>query len=95
MKEFVITAIDKPNANALRAANRTAHLDHIAKAKNYGVTIIIAGPLLHDDGTMIGSHLILAAADKKSIDNFLANDPYRKAELFANVAIHQFKKILP
>ncbi|MDI9313879.1 MAG: YciI family protein [Hydrotalea sp.] len=95
MKEFIVTALDKPNASAVRAANRAAHLAHIAVAKNYGVAIIIAGPLLADDGAMLGSHLILGAADKKNIDDFLADDPYRKAGLFASVTIHNFKKVLP
>jgi uncharacterized protein YciI len=90
---FAITCLDKPNSLDLRLANRAAHLDY---AQGWRDKILLAGPLLADDGqTMIGSHFIVEAQDRAEIDRFLAGDPYGKAGLFQNVEAHPFRKVLP
>jgi hypothetical protein len=44
---------------------------------------------------MIGSLLILDFPDRLLAERFAANDPYAKAELFENVTIRRWKKVLP
>ncbi|MCX8516015.1 MAG: YciI family protein [Alphaproteobacteria bacterium] len=95
MQQFVITALDKTDGAAIRAANRTGHLQYLAAAADHGVKIILAGPLMNNHHAMIGSHLVLEAESEVVIKAFLAHDPYNMAGLFARVDIYPFKKVLP
>ena len=55
-----------------------------------------AGPMLADDEqTMVGSIIVLEADDRTAAESFARNDPYRLAELFADVEIRPFKQVLP
>ncbi|MGI9461709.1 MAG: YciI family protein [Alphaproteobacteria bacterium] len=94
MRQFVITALDKKNVSDLRQQHRDEHLLFLSSAKQWGVEIILAGPLLSGDD-MIGSHLVLAATDEMVIKNFLNADPYHQAGLFATTTIYPFKQVLP
>ena len=90
--QFMIYCLDKPAAAALRAANRAAHLDFLRAC---GGNIKACGPLLGSDNeTMIGSMLIVKAADKSGADALLANDPYRKADLFASAELHPWRWVV-
>ena len=88
---FVVTCLDKANALEIRKANRDAHL---AFAADNIATIKVGGPLLSDDGDMIGSCLICEAEDKAALESFLATDPYAKAELFQSVTIQSWKWVI-
>ena len=69
----------------MRAANRNAHLAYL---EGFTKNIVIAGPLLGEDGAaMIGSLLLMEFADRKAAEAFSAGDPYRKAGLFQTVTI--------
>ncbi len=84
---------DKPGAIDIRKANRDAHLAHL---RGIGDRILVAGPLLGDDGqTMIGSLLVIDFPDRKAAEAFAANDPYAKAGLFQSVTVTPWKKVLP
>lgn len=90
---FALTCIDKAGHSQVRADNRPAHLDYL-KA-NLG-RLMIAGPLLGDDGvTVQGSLLVIEATDRTAAEAFAAGDPYAKAGLFESVTIKAFKKVLP
>jgi len=82
---FVVTAIDKPNALALRMATREAHF---AYARETGV-IKIGGPFLDSNGEMIGSLIIFEADDLETANGWHVNDPYVKAGLFARSEVRQ------
>lgn len=84
---FVITAIDKPGGAPIRAAARAAHVDYI---RTTGVTKL-AGPFLDADGGMIGSLLIIEAANLDAAKAWAANDPYAKARLFAHSEVRVWK----
>ena len=88
---FIITCIDKQGALDIRKANRGAHL---AFLQANSTTIPVAGPLLSDDGDMIGSCLIGQADDKKALEAVLATDPYAKAGLFQPVTIQPWKWVI-
>lgn len=88
---FIVTCLDKDGAIEIRKANRDAHL---AFVKANSSSILIGGPLLSDEGGMIGSHLIAEADDQASLEALLAEDPYAKAELFQSVTIHPWKWVV-
>ncbi len=91
--QFMIHCLDKPGHGEVRAANRSAHLAYI---ESFEGNILIAGPLLGDDGaTMIGRLLLMEFASRGDAETFSAGDPYRKAGLFQTVTITPWRKVLP
>ena len=53
-----------------------------------------AGPLLNDEGEMVGSLVILDVEDMKAAQDWANNDPYAKAELFSGVELIPWKKVI-
>ncbi len=91
--QFALYCLDKPNSLELRMATRERHLAYI---KNPSLTILLAGPLLTEDGkTMRGSFFIVDAPDAAAVERFAAGDPYRAAGLFERVDIHGFRQAIP
>lgn len=90
---YLIYCHDKPQAEPVRKANRDAHLAYV-QDKAAG-KILLAGPLLNDEGAMVGSMLCIDFAHRAEAEDFAANDPYAKAGLFQKVVIHGFRKVFP
>ncbi|MCV6546512.1 MAG: YciI family protein [Cohaesibacter sp.] len=88
---FIVTCLDKEGALENRKANRDAHLAFAAQNE---ASIQIGGPLLDDDGAMIGSCLICEADNLQNLKDLLAQDPYAKAELFQSVDIKPWKWVI-
>jgi len=84
---FVIVAIDRENSLALRQATRPAHF---AYANETGA-IKLGGPFLDAGGDMIGSLIVIEAADLAAAREWQVNDPYAKAGLFASVELRPWK----
>ena len=62
---FSVFTLDNPDALDKRKAVHGAHVAHLKRAKDYGVTITVGGPLVSDDGaTSIGSLMVLEAPDR-------------------------------
>ena len=58
--------------------------------------MLLAGPLLSDDGERpLGSLLIMEFDDRSQVQAFAEGDPYAKAGLFESVTIRPFRKVLP
>jgi uncharacterized protein YciI len=90
---FVLYCVDKAGHGHVRTENRPAHVDYL---KSNLDRLMLAGPMTSDDGTtMLGSVLIIEAADRAAAEAFGAGDPYAKAGLFESVTIKAFKKVLP
>jgi uncharacterized protein YciI len=90
---FAIHAFDKADAGDLRDRLRPAHLDHIAAIAD---AILLAGPLLSDDGaTMVGSLIVADFADRAALDAWLGDEPFVRGGLYADVRIRRFRKVLP
>ncbi len=88
---YVLICEDKPDSEALRKSVRN---DHLAYLQDFDVRY--AGPMLADDETtMVGSIIVLEAADRTAADAFAAGDPYGSAGLFANVSIRPFRQVIP
>ena len=90
---FLVYSLDNPTTGKeIRRRTRATHLRYVAENKDrfqYG------GALLGDDGKMIGTLTIIRAVDRSALDQFLANDPYNKANLFTKVIVNQTTKSLP
>ncbi len=90
---FVLYCVDKPGHGQVRADNRPAHLEYLNSELD---RILIAGPMTNDAGdAVLGSMLVIEAADRAEAEAFAAGDPYAKAGLFESVTIKAFKKVLP
>jgi uncharacterized protein YciI len=89
---YALICTDKPNSSALRADVRPKHLAYIDANK---ATVKIAGPFTSEDGTaMLGSLIIIEAADMAAAQAFAANDPYALSGLFSNVEIKPWRWII-
>jgi uncharacterized protein YciI len=87
---YVAYCLDKPSHQAVRAENRPAHLEFL---KAHAAQIVIAGPVMSDDGQQaVGSLLILEFENRAEVDRFLKSDPYAKAGLFASVDVRPWRK---
>lgn len=89
---FAIHCIDKPMQQALRAATRADHLAYLEAALGQ---VVVAGPLLDEEGTPIGSMLLMTFPDRRAAVAFAASDPYAQAGLFASVAVTAWRQVLP
>ncbi len=75
---------------ALRARVRDAHRARL-RQHDHLVAVRIGGPLLDDVGAMIGSMLVIEAADKAAVESFLAGDPYVLGGLYDTVRVVPFQ----
>lgn len=87
---FALICHDKPGALALRMDNRA---DHLAYVERTGF-VAQAGPLLDDDGGMIGSLIILDVTDRAAAQAWADGDPYAQAGLFERVEIVAWKRVI-
>jgi uncharacterized protein YciI len=90
--QFMDYCLDKPGALEVRTANRPKHIEYL---KAHNSKLLFAGPLLDDKDGMVGSLLVVEAADRAAMDTFLAGDPYAKAGLFQSVTVHPVRKAFP
>ncbi|MDE4061162.1 MULTISPECIES: YciI family protein [Rhodobacterales] len=87
---IALIARDKPGHLETRMANRTAHLAYIEETG----AVAQAGPLLDQNGEMVGSLIILDVEDMAAGEAWAANDPYNKAGLFEAVELITWKKVV-
>ena len=86
---FALICLDKPNSSAVRQEARPRHLAYIEARKD---AVRVAGPFTSEDGaSMLGSLIILEAADIGAARAFAANDPYTLAGLFDSVEIKPWR----
>ena len=82
--QFILHALDKPDAAPRRQAaiaDHRAFLD--AAPARHGVTVLLSGPLVSDDGAgMIGSFFLLDAPNRGAIDAMFADDPLVAADVW-------------
>ena len=88
---FVLHAFDKAGALHTRLANYDAHKAFLADTSPHGVSMIMSGPLVADDGkTAIGSLMILEAPDRAAVEAFNRADPFHVAGIWEKVDITAF-----
>jgi uncharacterized protein YciI len=90
--DYLIYAEDKPDSLHIRQAARA---DHIAWLKAPSeVSLLAAGPWLDADGEMRGSLVIVSALDQKTVEDWLARDPYKAAGLTAAVTVKPYNWVI-
>ncbi|CRL12655.1 YciI-like protein [Phaeobacter italicus] len=87
---IALIARDKPDHLQTRMDNRAAHLAYIESTG----CVAQAGPLLDQDGSMVGSLIILDVEDMAAGQAWADNDPYAKAGLFEAVELITWKKVV-
>lgn len=88
---FAIHALDAPGAREKRPKVYDAHKAHLDRAGDFGVSIVMAGPLVEDDGeTPKGSLFVIDGPDRAAVERFNAGDPYQAAGIWKDVAITVF-----
>ena len=88
---FLIKCIDKKNSLDLRLSTREKHIKYLKKIKK---KLILAGPILDRMDNPMGTILILDFDKLTEVKKFLNDDPYSKVNLFKEVKITRFKKVL-
>jgi uncharacterized protein YciI len=83
MPLFALMGRDGPNAAALRATHRPAHLEHLRPVAAAG-RVRFAGPLLDDAGAPCGSLVVFEADDLAAARALAARDPYVVNGVFAS-----------
>ena len=87
---FVVYCKDKPGD--LRGKLRGDHLRHVvANPKPYK----FGGPLMSDDGRVIGSFILFEVEDRAQLDAVMAADPYFRDGLYQSVEIHATRQVVP
>jgi uncharacterized protein YciI len=84
---FAIHCLDGADALPRRLAHHAAHRAHLAAAK---VRLLVAGPLLGEDGGMIGSLFVVQAASWAEAEAFHRADPFVTAGVWERVTITGF-----
>jgi len=90
---FSVFTLDNPGAPDRRKAVHGEHVAHLKKAKEYGVTITVGGPLVSDDGaSSIGSLMVLDSPDRATAERFNRADPFHRNGVWGKVEIRRFDR---
>ena len=87
---FLIESFDKPGHAKVRARERDAHLDFLARNK----TLLLAcGAKLNDDGSSAGGGIYIVDVEtREEAERFIAQDPFTHVGLFESVKIVRWRK---
>ncbi|MCB8877134.1 YciI family protein [Acidisoma silvae] len=87
---FAIHCLDKPDALPQRLIHHAAHRAYLAEGH---ARLVVAGPLLSDDGeTMLGSLFLVEVPSRAAAEAFNAHDPFVKEGIWEKVVIRRFDK---
>lgn len=90
---FAIINHDKPDSLDLRMKTREVHLDYLRAT---GDALLIAGPILTDDGESPAGSIVIVEADSlEAAKAFAADDPYVKAGLFQSSLVVPWRQVFP
>ena len=92
--QFVVTALDYTDAGALerRMANREQHLAGVRQLIAEG-RFLSDGPILDDNGKMIGSTLHVDFPERAALDAQLRSDPYVTGKVWETIEVRQVKLV--
>jgi uncharacterized protein len=86
--QFVVYYLDRTDPGDIRQKHRDAH---IAYRKGLGRQLLLAGPLLSESGSPVGSLVLLEAESLSEAAKLANTDPYVAAGLFENIAVHNYR----
>jgi hypothetical protein len=97
---YAIIAEDAPGSLAVRLAERPAHLARLQALRDEG-RLILAGPHpaldCEDPGEagFTGSLIVARFASLEEAEAWAAEDPFRRAGVYASVRVKPLRKVLP
>jgi len=89
MAYFCVHAVDRPGRLQDRQRLRDGHRARL-RQHDHPVTVRIGGPLLDDEGAMIGTMLVIEADSRAQVEIYLAGDPYVVGDLFETLTVTGF-----
>jgi uncharacterized protein YciI len=88
---FVIWCQDGADVDLVRAATLQSHRDYV---DSYAAQVILSGPLLADDGVeRRGQLFVLDVPGRQDAEEFIDNDPFTIAGVFATTEVRRFKLV--
>lgn len=85
---YAIHSLDYSDAYERRMANYEAHLAYL---KESPLKLVLAGPLLAEDGEKrIGSFQVVEASNRAELQKFHEGDPFKKNRVWEVVSIHPY-----
>jgi uncharacterized protein len=88
---FLVIGHGHPGMTAASDALGDEHRRYLVD-RGHADRFIARGPLLSDDGTeWAGSALLVEMADRAAVEDMLADEPYTRAGLYADVEIHDWQ----
>ncbi|MGI5951854.1 MAG: YciI family protein [Brooklawnia sp.] len=87
---YLIETYDKPDHFHLRTAVRDEHLDYLAAN---AALLLACGAKIGDDGEgATGGIYLVDLESREEAEEFIAGDPFHKANLFERVFISRWRK---
>lgn len=88
---FLVIGHGKAEQDTARAALRDERRGYFVE-HGYAERFIARGPLLSDDGTSwVGSVMLVEMPDRGAVEAMLADDPFVRAGMYAEVEIHDWQ----
>ena len=98
MALFVVSCTDQEGTLEQRLASRPAHLARLEQLNAEG-RLILAGPMPKQPGNpqagFYGSTLVVNFDSREDLDDWLAEEPYLKAEVYSQVDVKPFIQVFP
>ena len=93
--QFVINAYDGKDEGAYerRMSVRPQHLENMGNLNKNG-NVICAGGITNSDGKLIGSVLIMDFPSREQLDEYLANEPYVKANVWQDIKVETMNVVI-
>lgn len=97
---YAIYAVDKPGSGERRKLARPAHLARLTELHSAG-RVLLAGPFpaidAEDPGPagFTGSLIVAEFADQDAAQEWARTDPYMIDDVYENVIVKPFRKVLP
>jgi uncharacterized protein len=89
---FMIETWDRPDAAAVRAKTRPAHIAYLEANLE---KLLAAGAKLADDGeTALGTLYIVTTNDRNEAQHFVAEDPFTKAGVPGQIVVTRWRKAI-
>ncbi|TCS33733.1 hypothetical protein EDC30_11523 [Paucimonas lemoignei] len=87
---YMIETFDKPNRQELRKQTRNEHLEYLAAQ---AAKLLACGAKLNDDGSDAGGGIYIVDVETRvEAEQFIAADPFSKADLFREIRITRWRK---
>jgi uncharacterized protein YciI len=88
--QFVIIGLDGTDSEA-PARRQAVRQDHIAMGDKLleNGNLFYGAALLNDDGSMKGSMYVMSFPSEKELQDYLAEEPYIKGDVWRGVTIHK------